>query len=125
MIFLHFWKTFKQFFNNFFYFFQLHLSPDAPYFRITTHGLGGQCRIELPHDSELVDNFQCKAPATFGYKFMHIRPTLKALGCASKVSLRTDEFGLLCFQYMVKSDKGTPCYVEYFVRIFFSVLQLP
>ncbi|XP_043270522.1 cell cycle checkpoint protein RAD1 [Venturia canescens] len=94
---------------------ELHLAPDPPYFRISTHGLGGLCRIELPHDSDLVSYFKCKGPTTFGYKFSHIRPTMKALSCASKVSIRTDEYGLLSFQYMVKSDNGTLCYVEYYI----------
>ncbi|KAK0166908.1 hypothetical protein PV327_004377 [Microctonus hyperodae] len=82
-------------------FIQLLLSPNAPYFRISTEGLAGECRIELPHDSELIDTFECKAEATFCYQYSHIKPATKALLCANKVSLKTDKDGLLCFQYMV------------------------
>ncbi|KAK0080759.1 hypothetical protein PV325_013369 [Microctonus aethiopoides] len=96
-------------------FIQLLLSPNAPYFRISTEGLAGECRIELPHDSELIDTFQCKAEATFCYQYSHIKPATKALSCANKVSLKTDKDGLLCFQYMVKAEEGHMCYIEYYV----------
>lgn len=94
---------------------ELLLSPESPYFRITSNGLAGECRIELPHDSELICTFQCKKEASFFYRQTHIKPAMKALGCCETVSLRTDKNGLLCFQYMVKTDEGHICYVEYYV----------
>lgn len=93
------------------------LSPSSPFFRISTAGLAGICHIELPHDGELVDNFQCTSTAISSYKLSHIKPAMKALTCANKVSLRTDTCGLLCFQYMVKTEDGHTCYIEYYVRI--------
>ncbi|XP_031776506.1 cell cycle checkpoint protein RAD1 [Apis florea] len=94
---------------------ELFLSPSPPFFRISTAGLAGICHIELPHDGELIDNFQCTSTATSSYKLTHIKPAMKALSCANKVSLRTDSFGLLCFQYMVKTDEGHTCYIEYYI----------
>lgn len=99
---------------------QLFLSPAPPFFRISTTGLAGICHIELPHDGELVDNFQCTSTAMSSYKLSHIKPAMKALSCANKVSLRTDTCGLLCFQYMVKTDEGHTCYIEYYVRVTYS-----
>ncbi|XP_011304210.1 cell cycle checkpoint protein RAD1 [Fopius arisanus] len=96
-------------------FVELLLSPNPPYFQIGTDGLAGECRIELPHDSDLVDSFDCKNEASFYYRFSHMKPAMKALGCANKVSLRTNDVGLLCFQYMVKTDEGHTCYVEYYL----------
>ncbi|XP_076760698.1 cell cycle checkpoint protein RAD1 isoform X1 [Xylocopa sonorina] len=91
------------------------LSPSPPYFRISTAGLGGICHIELPHDGDLIDNFQCTSTATSSYKLAHIKPAMKALSYANKVSLRTDTCGLLCFQYMVKTDETHTCYIEYYI----------
>ncbi|XP_033302366.1 cell cycle checkpoint protein RAD1-like isoform X2 [Bombus bifarius] len=101
-------------------FIELFLSPAPPFFRISTTGLAGICHIELPHDGELVDNFQCTSTAMSSYKLSHIKPAMKALSCANKVSLRTDTCGLLCFQYMVKTDEGHTCYIEYYVRVTYS-----
>lgn len=98
------------------------LSPEAPFFGISTSGLAGVCHIELPHDGDLIDNFQCTALAITSYRSCHIKPAMKALSYANKVSLRTDECGLLCFQYMVKSEEGRTCYIEYYVRISFIAL---
>ncbi|XP_012138204.2 cell cycle checkpoint protein RAD1 isoform X1 [Megachile rotundata] len=95
--------------------FQLLLSPSPPFFRISTAGIAGICHIELPHDGDLIDNFQCMSTATSSYRMSHIKPAMKALQCANKVSLRTDTCGLLCFQYMVKTDEGQTCYIEYYV----------
>ncbi|XP_017757059.1 PREDICTED: cell cycle checkpoint protein RAD1-like [Eufriesea mexicana] len=91
------------------------LSPSPPFFRISTAGLAGLCHIELPHDGELVDNFQCTSKAISSYKLSHIKPAMKALSCANKVSLRTDTCGLLCFQYMVKTEETHICYIEYYI----------
>ncbi|XP_033321467.1 cell cycle checkpoint protein RAD1 isoform X2 [Megalopta genalis] len=94
---------------------ELLLSPSAPYFRISTAGLAGICRIELPHGGDLVDNFECTSTATTSYKLSHIKPAMKALVYANKVSLRTNTCGLLCFQHMVKTDDGHTCYIEYYI----------
>ncbi|XP_015428970.1 PREDICTED: cell cycle checkpoint protein RAD1-like [Dufourea novaeangliae] len=94
---------------------ELLLSPSAPCFRISTAGLAGICHVDLPHEGDLVDNFQCSSTATASYKLSHIKPAMKALLYANKVSLRTDTCGLLCFQYMVKTDEGQTCYIEYYI----------
>ncbi|XP_034941577.1 cell cycle checkpoint protein RAD1 [Chelonus insularis] len=96
-------------------FMELILSPDAPYFRISTNGLAGECHIELPHDSELIDNFDCKATTAFCYQYTHVKPATKVLSCANKVSIRVDRSGLLGFQYLIKTDDGHTCYIEYYL----------
>ncbi|XP_043253452.1 cell cycle checkpoint protein RAD1-like isoform X2 [Colletes gigas] len=96
---------------------ELLLSPSAPFFRISAAGLAGICHIELPHDGDLIDSFECSSTATSSYKLSHIKPAMKALLYANKVSLRTDTCGLLCFQYMIKIDDGHTCYIEYYVRV--------
>ncbi|XP_011646863.1 cell cycle checkpoint protein RAD1-like [Pogonomyrmex barbatus] len=94
---------------------ELCLSPEEPFFRISTEGLGGICHIGFPHDSDLIDTFQCTSTVTSNFKLTHIKQAMKALLCADKVSLRTNNTGLLCFQYMIKTESGHVCYVEYYI----------
>lgn len=96
------------------------MSPDDPFFRISTNGLGGICHIDLPHDSALIDTFQCTSTATSSFKLAHIKPAMKALSCANKVCLRTSSAGILNFQYMIKTENGHTCYMEYYVRFFIT-----
>lgn len=39
---------------------------------------------------------------------------MKPLAVSSKVSVRIDERGLLCFQYMIKTEDNNTCFVEYY-----------
>ncbi|KYN34805.1 Cell cycle checkpoint protein RAD1 [Trachymyrmex septentrionalis] len=98
---------------------ELHLSPEEPFFRISLQGIGSVCDIDLPHDDDdLIDTFQCTKTVTSTFKLEHIILAMKALSCANKISLRTNDAGLLCFQYMIKTEDGNTCYMEYYVRFF-------
>ncbi|KYM89449.1 Cell cycle checkpoint protein RAD1 [Atta colombica] len=97
---------------------ELCLSPEKPFFRISLEGIGSICHIDLPHDNDLIDTFQCTTTVTSKIKLEYIKLAMKALSCASKVSLRTNNAGLLCFQYMIKTENGNTCYMEYYVRFF-------
>ncbi|XP_058805989.1 cell cycle checkpoint protein RAD1 [Phymastichus coffea] len=96
---------------------KLYLSPTSPYFVFSTSGVAGDCHIQLPatHNTELIETFQCKKEATSKYMLSHIKPAMKALFCSNKVALRTNEEGLLCFQYMIKTENGINCYIEYYI----------
>jgi hypothetical protein len=48
------------------------------------------------------------------YKLSHVKPSAKSLAVSQKVSIRTDDRGLLCFQYMIPADNHT-CFIEYCV----------
>ncbi|KAF4516869.1 hypothetical protein B566_EDAN014367 [Ephemera danica] len=39
--------------------FEVLLSPEEPYIRFTTIGNTGECQIEIPKDSDIVEAFQC------------------------------------------------------------------
>lgn len=81
----------------------------------STSGLTLECHIQLPHNTELIEVFQCKKETKSKYLLTHIKPAMKAMSCSNKVSLRTNETGLLCFQYMIKTDDGVVCFIEYYV----------
>ena len=46
-----------------------------------------------------------------------LKPSVKALMLSSRISLRTDKRGFLSMQYMIKTEDGQVCFVEYFVSI--------
>ncbi|XP_015515788.1 cell cycle checkpoint protein RAD1 [Neodiprion pinetum] len=94
---------------------ELLLSPEPPYLRISTDGIAGECQVEVPRDSNLIESFQCSTTASSCYKLTHFKPAMKPLSCAIIVSIRTDKYGLLCFQYKVKAEDGHTCYVEYYI----------
>ena len=39
---------------------QIHISPDQPYFRLTTSGDSGTTQIDCPKDSNVVESFTCR-----------------------------------------------------------------
>ena len=57
----------------------------------------------------------------FRYKLSHVKPSAKSLAISQKVSIRTDDRGLLCFQYMIPADDHT-CFIEYCVSIYYYKL---
>ncbi|XP_011498478.1 PREDICTED: cell cycle checkpoint protein RAD1, partial [Ceratosolen solmsi marchali] len=94
---------------------ELLLSPKSPYFMISTKGTIGECHIELPHNTELIETFQCKKESKSKYLLKHMGRAMKAVPFSNKVSLRTNEAGILCFQYMIKTDNDVNCFIEYYV----------
>ncbi|KAJ9576900.1 hypothetical protein L9F63_006518, partial [Diploptera punctata] len=88
------------------------LSPDPPYFRITTSGTAGDTTIDIPKHSDMIETFQCTTLATSRYKLSHVKPSVKSLIVSQKVSIRTDDRGVLCFQYMIPADNYT-CFIEF------------
>uniref|UniRef100_A0A1B6D9P5 Cell cycle checkpoint protein RAD1 n=1 Tax=Clastoptera arizonana TaxID=38151 RepID=A0A1B6D9P5_9HEMI len=39
---------------------ELFLSPEPPYFVITTHGLCGECQVNIPQNCDMIELFECK-----------------------------------------------------------------
>jgi len=92
---------------------QILMSPDAPYFRISTFGNSGSAHVDYPKDSELVETFECTQTQSNRYKTSLLKPSTKALVPSNKVSIRMDERGFLSLQYMILNEDGQICFVEY------------
>ncbi|XP_072044293.1 cell cycle checkpoint protein RAD1-like [Amphiura filiformis] len=90
------------------------MSPDKPYFRMSTFGNAGSAYSDFPKDSDMVEVFQCTQTQTNRYKLVLLKPTVKALMLCSKVSIRTDHRGFLSLQYMIRNEDGQICFVEYY-----------
>ncbi|XP_072164089.1 cell cycle checkpoint protein RAD1-like [Diadema setosum] len=90
------------------------LSPDKPFFRLSTFGHAGSAHSDFPKDSDMVESFQCTQTQTNRYKLALLKPSIKALMQSSKVSIRTDNRGFLSLQYMIRNEDGQISFVEYY-----------
>ncbi|NXY87705.1 RAD1 protein, partial [Alcedo cyanopectus] len=93
---------------------QITMSPDKPYFRLSTFGNAGSAHLDYPRDSDLMEAFHCNQTQTNRYKISLLKPSTKALAISCKVSIRTDAQGFLSLQYMIRNDDGQICFVEYY-----------
>lgn len=89
------------------------MSPDAPYFRLSTFGHAGTTTNEYPKDSDMVESFECTKTQINKYKLTLLKPSIKALLQSTKISIRMDDRGFLSLQYMIKTEDGNTCFVEY------------
>ncbi|XP_034298304.1 cell cycle checkpoint protein RAD1 [Pantherophis guttatus] len=93
---------------------QITMSPDKPYFRLSTFGDAGSTHLDYPKDSDLIEAFHCNETQTNRYKISLLKPSIKALALSCKVSIRTDNRGFLSLQYMIRNEDGEICFVEYY-----------
>ncbi|XP_056146648.1 cell cycle checkpoint protein RAD1 [Lampris incognitus] len=93
---------------------QITISPNPPYFRLSTFGNSGNAHFDFPKDSEMMELFNCTKTQTDRYKMSLLKPTTKALARSCKVSVRTDSRGFLSLQYLIRNDDGQICFVEYY-----------
>lgn len=93
---------------------QITMSPDKPYFRLSTFGNAGSSHLDYPKDSDLMESFNCTQNQVNRYKISLLKPSTKALVLSCKVSIRTDNRGFLSLQYMIRNDDGQICFVEYY-----------
>ncbi|MBN3322138.1 RAD1 protein, partial [Atractosteus spatula] len=93
---------------------QITMSPDKPYFRLSTFGNAGSAHYDYPKDSDMMEFFQCSQTQTNRYKMSLLKPSTKALALSCKVSVRMDNRGFLSLQYLVRNEDGQICFVEYY-----------
>lgn len=74
-------------------------------------------QTEISKESEMVENFECKQTLKQRYRLALLRPSIKPLAAALKVSVRMDVRGFLCLQFMIKTESHHICFIEYFVSI--------
>ncbi|XP_064410254.1 cell cycle checkpoint protein RAD1 isoform X2 [Latimeria chalumnae] len=93
---------------------QITMSPDKPYFRLSTFGNAGSAHCDYPKDSDMMEAFHCTQTRTNRYKISLLKPSTKALALSCKVSVRTDNRGFLSLQYMIRNEDGQISFVEYY-----------
>ncbi|XP_032793542.1 cell cycle checkpoint protein RAD1 isoform X2 [Daphnia magna] len=93
---------------------QFSMSPDSANFRITTFGHSGTYHVDIPKASDVIESLRCTSPVSFKYKLSLMKPSIRPLGIAQKVSLRIDDTGLICFQFMIKVEDNHNCYIDFY-----------
>lgn len=78
-------------------------SPQAPYFTLSSTGPLGSATVEFSKDPQLLETFQVPRRTVNTYKYSMIKGTDRAMAAASKVSVRSDEQGVLSLQFMIET----------------------
>ena len=71
------------------------ISPNPPYFRLTTDGVGGSCQVDYPKDSEVCEVYECQQAQELVYKMKILQPCIKALANAKKTLVRINQVGII------------------------------
>jgi len=90
------------------------LSPNDPYFRVSTVSPLGSFEVEYPKDSDLFEQFQCSSVSENRYKLSLLQPCFKALASANRTQIRVNGQGVLSFQHMLKVEDQVG-FVDFFV----------
>ena len=88
-------------------------SPTAPYFTLSSSGPLGSATVEFSKDPQLLETFQVPRRTVNTYKYSLIRGASRAMALATKVSIRSDEQGVLSLQFMIEVDGGGISFVDF------------
>lgn len=88
-------------------------SPTAPYFTLSSSGPLGSATVEFSKDPQLLETFQVPARTVNTYKYSLIKGASRAMALATKVSIRSDEQGVLSLQFMIEVDGGGISFVDF------------
>ncbi|ORY08167.1 cell cycle checkpoint protein RAD1 [Basidiobolus meristosporus CBS 931.73] len=80
------------------------ISPQPPYFRMSTIGISGSTEMDYPRDTDVLESFYCTETMSNSYKLSQVQHALKALVYSSKTSIRTNEKGFLAMQFMIPAE---------------------
>jgi len=88
-------------------------SPTAPHFTLSSTGPLGSATVEFSKDPQLLETFQVPRRTVNSYKYSLIKGASKAMSIATKVSIRTDEQGVLSLQFMIEVEGGGFSFVDF------------
>ena len=88
-------------------------SPTAPYFTLSSSGPLGSATVEFSKDPQLLETFQVSERTVNTYKYSLVKGASKAMAIANKVSIRTDEQGVLSLQFMIEVEDGGISFVDF------------
>ena len=81
-------------------------APTAPYFTLSSTGPLGSATVEFSNDPQLLETFQVPRRTVNTYKYSLVTGASRAMASASKVSVRSDEQGVLSLQFMIEVELG-------------------
>lgn len=88
-------------------------SPTAPFLSLAASGPLGSATVDFEKEEGLLETLDVRSKVANGYKFSLIRSASRAMAMASKVSIRSDEQGVLSLQFMIEVEGGAVSFVEF------------
>ena len=88
-------------------------SPTAPYFTLSSSGPLGSATVEFSKDPQLLETFHVPRRTVNTYKYSLIKGASRAMAIAAKVSIRSDEQGVLSLQFMIDVEGGGVSFVDF------------
>ena len=88
-------------------------SPTAPYFTLSSSGPLGSATVEFSNDPQLLETFHVPRRTVNTYKYSLIKGASRAMAIAAKVSIRSDEQGVLSLQFMIDVEGGGVSFVDF------------
>ncbi|KAI0956686.1 hypothetical protein AcW1_005304 [Taiwanofungus camphoratus] len=76
-----------------------------PRLRLQAAGTFGSTEMDYPSDKEVLETCECDQSVSFSYRFNYILCAMRALQSSTKTSLRINERGLLCLQFLMPSPR--------------------
>jgi cell cycle checkpoint protein len=95
--------------------FSISLSPEAPYFRLTTIGTTVACQVDYPREAAVFEEFDVQHEQTHRYKLTLLKPIVESLEKAVRSKIRLNEAGVLYVQHLLKLDEQHSAFVDFFV----------
>eukprot|EP00730_Choanoeca_flexa_P004644 TRINITY_DN11759_c0_g2_i2.p1 TRINITY_DN11759_c0_g2~~TRINITY_DN11759_c0_g2_i2.p1 ORF type:complete len:309 (+),score=49.88 TRINITY_DN11759_c0_g2_i2:239-1165(+) len=92
-----------------------YISPDQPYFKLTTSGDAGSSQVTCPKSSDVIESFTCEQTCTARFRTKTIKHSQKPLEESVKVSVRINVDGMISLQYMICPEEMETIYVEFVV----------
>ena len=88
-------------------------SPTAPYFTLSSIGPLGSAMVEFSKDPQLLETFRVQKKTVNTYKYSMIKGASRAMAIATKVSIRSDEQGVLSLQFMIELEAVGYSFVDF------------
>lgn len=88
-------------------------SPTAPFFTLSSSGPLGSATVEFSKDPQLLETFHVPRRTVNTYKYSLIKGASRAMAIAAKVSIRSDEQGVLSLQFMIDVEGGGVSFVDF------------
>ncbi|KAI0998589.1 hypothetical protein K3495_g9608 [Podosphaera aphanis] len=91
----------------------INVFPAAPYLCLSAVGPFGSVSVEFSNSRDLLETFTVADRWSQSFKFEMIKASIEATKLASKVSIRGDEQGVLCLQFMVEVESGGINFIDF------------
>ncbi|KAJ1550604.1 ssDNA endodeoxyribonuclease [Nowakowskiella sp. JEL0078] len=95
--------------------FSILVSPNAPFFRLSSKSLIGDTQIDYPKDAGVFDSFTCDKICLNSYKFSMMLLSIKALNVSTKTYIMINERGFMFIQFKIPTNENEASFVDFVI----------